>query len=312
MNPGAGAAGISYNPHDETIARRERCRASRFHGRPRHRARQDRRLRRRRGAARKIFEPREVPRGDRQESRILRRDPRMGLERSAVRQHPIHRMAHGVSRRLGEDIAGHAPRDSVRTQDGAVSRRIRGSGGIGLPARNAAAGVGARSGHGLCGGRCGGVRVLHVRGNAEFRARQGLSAAEDHDPGRVRLFGAAQLGAFGSLSGAAEPRSNHAFPDRGAAHRDRAGRARGGAHLLRGARGRGSCGAVQDLHQGAGAAPRPDGDVHGQVVQRGARPERPSAHFAARADGDSVFHDATQAAARCRTPCAGSSAASRR
>ena len=40
-------------------------------------------------------------------------------------------------------------------------------------------------------------------------------------------------------------------------------------------------GAVQDLHESPGAAPRHDGDLHGQMVARLAGPVRPPAHLAA-------------------------------
>ena len=81
----------------------------------------------------------------------------------------------------------------------------------------------------------------------------------------------------------------------------------------RGARGGRSRRAVQDLHQGAGAAARADGDLHGQVVAAAAGPERPPARVARRArTASSAFLRRAQARTPCRTRCAGSSAASRR
>ncbi len=82
--------------------------------------------------------------------------------------------------------------------------------------------------------------------------------------------------------------------------------------LLRCARSRRSRRAVQDFRQGARAAPRPDGDLHGQVVQQRAGPERPSAHFAARRQRRERIPRSVASRMRCRMPCAGSSAASRR
>ncbi len=81
----------------------------------------------------------------------------------------------------------------------------------------------------------------------------------------------------------------------------------------RGARSRRQGGSVQDLHQGARAAARLDGDLHGQMVadwpgQRGhlhmslLDPERQAAFSTMRASRTR----------RCRDRCAGSSAASRR
>ena len=58
---------------------------------------------------------------------------------------------------------------------------------------------------------------------------KGYRAAEDHDARRLRLLGAAQFRACGSLSRAARSRPDHALSDRGPAHRDRTRRARGGA-----------------------------------------------------------------------------------
>ena len=100
---------------------------------------------------------------------------------------------------------------------------------------------------------------------------KGYRGLQDADAGLFRLLGAAQLGAQRVLPRAAQAVRGHALPDRGPAHRDRARRARGRDPVLRGARGRRPRRAVQDLHQGAGAAQRHDGDLHGQVVEGLAR-----------------------------------------
>ena len=71
-------------------------------------------------------------------------------------------------------------------------------------------------------------------------------------------------------------------------------------------------GAVQDLDEGARAAARLDGDLHGEVVARLAGPVRPSSLLAERKDGKPVFHDAKAPHMTSPTPCAGSSAGSRR
>ena len=134
-------------------------------------------------------------------------------------------------------------------------------------------------------------RILRLRRDTRERPRKRLSRPEEPDPGNVRLLGAAQLGARRALPRAARSGRGHALSDRGPAHRDRTGRPRGGAALLRGARSRRSRRALQDLRQGARAAPRPDGDLHGQMVQQRAGPERPSAHLAAPARTATAFHD---------------------
>ena len=105
----------------------------------------------------------------------------------------------------------------------------------------------------------------------------------------------------------------HGHGDRGAPHRDRAGRARGGAPGRRCARDGRQGGAVQDLHEDPRPAARLDGDLHGEVVARLAGPVRASPRLAARPQirqGRVPRH--VQAAHACRTRCAGSSAASRR
>ena len=96
-------------------------------------------------------------------------------------------------------------------------------------------------------------------------------------------------------------------------HRDRPRRARGRHCLCRRARRRRPRGPVQDVRQGAGRAPRLDGDLHGQVVARLAGPigaTCTSRSRTGRAGPSSTMRS------RSRTPsptgCAGSSADSRR
>ena len=96
------------------------------------------------------------------------------------------------------------------------------------------------------------------------------------------------------------------------AHRDRAGRARSGHPVLRGARSRGPRRAVQDLHQDPRAAQRPDGHVHGQVVEGLAGAERPHPHLAhAQVGRQGRVPRHRPSRTTCRTRCAGTWAASR-
>ena len=146
----------------------------------------------------------------------------------------------------------------------------------------------------------------------ESHSREGLPQSDHHDAGLLRLFGAAQLGALGVLSPAHEHVHAAARAARGAAHRDRSGRARSSDPVLRSARSRRPRRAVQDLHQDSRAAKRHDGHVHGQVVQGLAGAERPHPHFA-RCARPMARRRSTTPTSRttCRTKCAGSSAASR-
>ena len=109
---------------------------------------------------------------------------------------------------------------------------------------------------------------------------KGYRNLSQHDAGLLRLFRPAQLRLGRALSRDPRQLRGHADADRGAAYRDRAGRARGGALLRPGAGGGRPGRAVQDLHEGAGPAPRADGDLHGQMVEQLSRPERPYPHVA--------------------------------
>ena len=98
----------------------------------------------------------------------------------------------------------------------------------------------------------------------------------DADDARLfRLFDAARLGLGRALSRDPRHLRKDAHADRGPAHRDRPRRSRSGPRRRQGAGERRPRRLVQDLHEGAGAAPRPDGDLHGQVVEQLAGPERP-------------------------------------
>ncbi len=167
---------------------------------------------------------------------------------------------------------------AVRGEHPALPLRVRGPGRGHLPARHAAARAAAGREAGLrrqCGLR---VRILHLRRDARERAREGLSQPHQHHPRLLRLFGPAQLRLGRSLSRDPRQLRGHAHPHRGAAHRDRARRAGGGPLLRPRAGGGRQGGAVQDLHEGAGPAPRADGDLHGQMVEQLSGPERPYPH----------------------------------
>ena len=127
----------------------------------------------------------------------------------------------------GARAAGDHAAHPVRERPAVLPGRIRRLCGGGLPARRAAARAQESRGHGLRGLGRGRVRVLPVRGDAAFRAREELPRPQDHHAGLLRLFGAALRRARGFLSRAPRPRAQDGFRDRGPAHRDRPRRARG-------------------------------------------------------------------------------------
>ena len=69
----------------------------------------------------------------------------------------------------------------------------------------------------------------------------------------------------------------------------------------RGARSRRPGGALQDLHQGARAKARLDGELHGQMVAELAGPKRPSAHVALRPARARASSTTPRSRMRCRT-----------
>ena len=73
------------------------------------------------------------------------------------------------------------------------------------------------------------------------------------------------------------------FPIEGLHEGNRRRRPRGGAVRRRGGSRRRQGGPLQDLHQGVVPASWPHGDLHGQMVARLARPERPHSSLSARA-----------------------------
>ena len=222
--------------------------------------------------------------GARQESRILRRGSGLGLERPALRQHQVHRLAYRLSRCRGAGPARHPPRHSRS------SRRPRcfSASSPAAPKRSARA---AR-----CGACC--ERAADM-GYAVSAAAEFEFFMFEETPQSVRDKGYRQLktmtpGAFGYsvLRSSVHSDLYHElldlgqtmrFPIEGLHTETGPGVLEAALDLLRGARGRRPRGAVQDLRQGARAAPRPDGDVHGEMVQQRSGPERPSAYFAAHA-----------------------------
>ena len=66
---------------------------------------------------------------------------------------------------------------------------------------------------------------------------------------------------------------------------------------------------VQELRQGRGPPPRPAADLHGALVERGGRPERPSAPVAARSRGARRCCTTPTGRAACRRRCTTCSAA---
>ena len=110
------------------------------------------------------------------------------------------------------------------------------------------------------------VRVLRVRRNAAQRPRKRVPRPEAADAGQLRLFGVARVDPLGPVHRTDGLRDRARLSARSAALRDRSGR------LGRRARGdRRACRVrprepVQDVHESLLPEARPDGDVHGEVV----------------------------------------------
>ena len=263
----------------------------------------------------KYMSPRQVLLGAREGLRLLRRGPRLGFQRPALRQRQLHRLAHGLSGRAGAHPARHLPRDAVRGRHAVLPRASSPA----RPRRSARAGCcGACSskaaGHGLRGPR----RRSNTSSSCSTRRRdsvreKGYRNLKPHDAGLLRLLGAALARSMpSSTASCSRPAATMDMALEGLHTETGPGRARGRDRRRRGAARRRQGGAVQDVHQGARAAPRPDGDVHGEVVAGLAGPERPHPPLAARtSDRQAGLPRRLGRARHERRRCATSSAGSR-
>ena len=111
----------------------------------------------------------------RQGLRLLRRGAGLGLERPALRQRAVHRLAHGLSGRAGAHPAGHLPRRAVRRRHAVLPRRVpptRRKPSVRAACCGGCSSAAAR--HGLRGLRRLRVRILRVRRDARVGAREAL------------------------------------------------------------------------------------------------------------------------------------------
>ena len=263
----------------------------------------------------KYLEPREVLLRARERLRLLRRGARLGLQRPALRQCQLHRLAHRLSGRAVRIVPDDLPRAAARRRHAVLPRRVRRRGRGDLPARHAAARAQARR------------RTWATRRQApaeyEFflfeetphsvREKGYREPARPSRPASSAIRCCAPRCMRSSTTHLLELCDDDAHAARRAAHRDRPGRAGSGHHLCGRARRRRPRRPVQDLHQGpgrSGAAGWRPSWRSGRATGR-ASPATCTSRSRTRS-GKPVFHDAEQAARACPTRCAGSSAASRR
>ena len=244
-------------------------------------ARQGRCVRQRRHSARQIYRSRQVLCSARPGLGLLRCGAGLGFERPAIRQRQLHRLAHR--------LPGCARYACCRTP----AARCRWKATCCCFWGNSPEAPNRCARARYCGACC---SERPAWATAPRRLRNSSSSCSMRRPVSVRDKGYRGLtnltpGYFGysmlrtwrarrALPGAAAACRRYAHADRRTAYRDRSRRDRSRAALHRGAGGRGPGRTVQDFRQGAGAAARPDGHLHGQVVAAAARPERPSAPVA--------------------------------
>ena len=125
------------------------------------------------------------------------------------------------------------------------------------------------------------VRVLRVRRDAAFGAREELSRPQAHHAGLLRLFHAAGRRPCRVLSRSPRHRAATMDMEIEGLHTETGPGVLEAAIRVDEALRRRQGGAVQDLHQDPGPAARLDGDLHGQMVARLAGPVRPPPHVAA-------------------------------
>ena len=107
-------------------------------------------VRHRRRPARQVSAQGQILRRRRGRLRLLRRRLRLGHGRPVLRQHDVHRLAQGLSRRAGPDRPGHAAPRALGRRRAVLPRRLRraekrqGGAASGLPAPAAEARAQAR------------------------------------------------------------------------------------------------------------------------------------------------------------------------
>ena len=261
----------------------ERRRCGGLCAQPRSALREGRHLRCRRHHARQVHGPRQVRIRPREGLRLLRRGAGLGFQRPALRQHHAHRLAHRLS---GRRRCACCPRPCGSSRSRTTCRSSS-------PSSTA---MRRRPARAACCGAC--SKKAEDMGFAVSAAAEFEFFLFEETPHSVReksyrdlktitpgFFGYSMLRSgvhadfYHELLDLAQ---QDGFRDRGPAHRDRPRRARGRDPRRRRAEGGRQGGAVQDLHQDPRPAPRLDGDLHGEMVARLARPVRPPAHVAAR------------------------------